>query len=51
MSVPAFEQSVHLPRFEVLQDLRCGDVAVFGCVHTSPEKIASIRGLFSRQII
>jgi hypothetical protein len=50
MSVPAFEQSVHLPRFPVLQDLRCGPAA-FGCVHASPEKIASIRGLFSRQII
>jgi hypothetical protein len=51
MSVPAFEQSLHLPRFDVLQDLRCGPVVAFGCVHASPEKIASIRGLFSRQII
>jgi hypothetical protein len=28
MSVPAFEQSVHLPRFPVLQDLRCGPADV-----------------------
>jgi hypothetical protein len=26
INVPAFEQSVHLPRFDVLHDLRLGDV-------------------------
>jgi hypothetical protein len=49
-SVPTFEQS-HRPRFAVLHDRRCEDFFACGFTHGSPLKIASIRGLFSRQII
>jgi hypothetical protein len=51
MSVPASEQSVHRPRFAVLHCLRCGAFFACGLTHFSPASIASIRGLFSRQII
>jgi hypothetical protein len=36
MSVPAFEQSLHLPRFDVLQDLRCGPAAAGSTATTIP---------------
>jgi hypothetical protein len=34
MSVPTVEQSVHLLRFDVLQDRRCGLVAALACGDT-----------------
>jgi hypothetical protein len=50
MSVPAFEQSLHLPRFDVLQDLRCGPVVAFGSGGT-PASIASMRPLSRLQSV